>query len=239
MVLNYRKGQRIVAALLVAAACLGCVHQTVGEQVRKGMLVREEAAGPLDEEKRVNGIELLSPLSVHVFEEIRFREPTRKYYEKLKVTRTARPKEYPYFDAWIKVVLATAIVPLVFPDYWVEGSFVGTDCRKEQNKCVVEDRASVLPGEFFVEDGSRPAVERREVGAGGTVSLFLNGYHKDELTLSSKGTATADLRKYPEIADWRRSVKLTFKFRDAYAYTTLQQDELQRLFSLPATTEGK
>ena len=219
-----------IVCLMLLVVVQGCVPQIVGEHIRKGVFVREESTGVASERKN-KMIQLVSPLTVQVYEEVERGETTNKYYQKLLVQKQARAKEYPYFDLWAKVVLTTAIVPLFYPVFWIEGSFAGTDCLKEPDRCEVREEPQVMHGEYFTEKGLRLNVQRRlSVASSDRVSLYINGYYKGELPISSTGSATVDLLEFSELLSPVKAVKLTFKYFDSYAYSTLQKEDVGKIF---------
>lgn len=221
----------IVAVTLVALITQGCVAQVLGEYEQRGSFVREEATGIITAQATKEKLELVSPLSVRVYEEVEREEATKRYYQKIRVRREARLKDYPLFDTWVKALLATAIAPLFFPSYWVEGSYAGTDCKIKQEKCIIREVPTVSAEEYFVEDGTRTLMERRQNDLRSeSVSLFINGYYKSELAISSDGSATADLLLFPDAAATQRPLKLTFKYHNAYAYSTLQKSDVEKIF---------
>jgi hypothetical protein len=217
----------------------GCFSQVLSESVRRGALVKEEGAGVV-ERSRKKMIELVSPLSVRVSEEVERQETTKRYYQKIRVRSEATPKEFPWWDAWTKLLLSTTVIPLFLHDYWVEGSYLGPNCRLRPEVCTVQDVPSVVSGEHIVEDGARSTRERRQnVPQPDGVSLFINGFYKGDLPISGAGVATVDLLAFPELADLHKSLKLTFKYHDAYAYSLLPQAEVERIFeqSAPAVIQ--
>jgi hypothetical protein len=67
-----------------------------------------------------------------------------------------------------------------------------------------------------------------------SVSLFINGFYKGDLQISSADVATVDLHAFPELAALHKPLKLTFKYHDAYAYSLLPQAEVERIFEQSA-----
>lgn len=227
----------VLVLLLIPLLIQGCASQVLSEHVQRGMLIKEEGTGIVVERSRKKRIELVSPLSVQVYEEVEQQETTKRYYQKIRVRSEAIPKEFPWWDVWTKVLLSTTIVPLFRPDYWIAGSYSGPHCSKEPQACTLQDVPSVLWREFLVEDGARATLQRQQnVPQPDTVSLFINGFTKGELQISSAAVATADLHAFPELVALHKPLKLTFKYHDAYVYSLLTQAEVERIFgqSVPA-----
>jgi hypothetical protein len=222
---------RIVSALLLATLVVqGCASQVLSEHIQKGMLVKEEGTGVVAERSRKKKIELISPLSVRVYEEVEQQETTKRYYQKVRVRSKATPKEFPWWDVWTKLLLSTTIVPLFRPDYWIAGSYSGPNCRQEPEACTSRDVPSVLSRKHIVEDGTRTTLQRQQnVPQSDTVSLFINGFTKGELQISDD-VAIVDLHAFPELAAQHKPLKLTFKYHEAYAYSVLPQAEVERIF---------
>ena len=212
-----------IAVCLCAILAQGCVAQILGEQLKRGPLVKEEGTGAYSEPTVRHRIELLSPSSVRAYDEITSTEVTKKFYEKLVVRREARPKSYPYLDFWLKVLASTTIVPVLFPDFWVEGSYLGVDCKEKPAACSVRERTRPSRNDYFIETGSRQKQKRLIAPSTSTVSLYINGRYEGPLALDSQGTATADLAHYAGDVP-PGAVKLTFRYIDAYAYSLLQPD---------------
>jgi hypothetical protein len=198
------------------------------------MLVKEEGTGAVVERSRKKLIELVSPLSVRVSEEVELQEGTKRYYQKVRVRSEATPKEFPWWDVWTKMLLSTTVVPLFMYDYWVAGSYIGPNCRLKPKACTVQDVPSVLSGEHVVEDGERSTIQRRQnLPQPDKVSLFINGFYKGDLQISAD-VATVDLHAFPELAALHKPLKLTFKYHEAYAYSLLPQAEVERIFEQSA-----
>ena len=234
---------RIVPVLLLFTLLVqGCAsHQVLSEHLQRGMLVKEEGTGVVVERSRKKLIELVSPLSVRVYEEVEQQENTKRYYQKVRVRSEATPKEFPWWDVWTKLLLSTTVIPLFMPDYWIEGSYIGPNCGLEPEACTVQEVPSVLSREPFVEDGARLTRERQEhVLQPDRVSLFINGVYKGDLQLSSVDVATVDLHAFPELAALQKPLKLTFKYHDAYAYSVLSQTEVEKILgqSAPPVHDG-
>lgn len=218
-------------AVLMVFLLQGCASQIISEHTQKGMLVKEEGSGKLVERSREKTIELITPFSVRVREQVEREEDTKLYYQKLLVRKKAKPREYPYLDAYLKLLLSSAVIPLFTYDYWVQGSYRGTNCSEEMNECVVRDVHSVISNEYFIEEGTRLSVQQlQNAPLTGTVTLFINGYLKEELPIDPAGIATADLLKFPELARLQRDVKLTFKYFDSYAYSVIKKNEVEKIF---------
>jgi hypothetical protein len=194
------------------------------------MLVKEEGTGVVVERSRKKMIELVSPLSVRVSEEVEQQETTKRYYQKVRVRSEATPKEFPWWDVWTKLLLSTTVIPLFLHDYWIAGSYIGPNCRLEPKACTVQDVPNVLSWEQVVEDGVRSTTRRRQkVPQPDRVSLFINGFYMGDLQISSVDVATVDLHAFPELAALHKPLKLTFKYHDAYAYSLLPQAEAERI----------
>ena len=205
------------------------------------MLVKEEGTGVVVERSRKKMIELVSPLSVRVYEEVEQQESTKRYYQKIRVRSEATPKEFPLWDVWTKLLLSTTVIPLFLENYWIEGSYLGPNCRLKPAACTLQDVPRVLSGEHVVEDGARSTIQRRQnVPQPDKVSLFINGFYKGDLQISSVDVATVDLHAFPELAALHKPLKLTFKYHDAYAYSLLPQAEVERIFKqrAPAMIPG-
>ena len=235
---------RIVPVLLLITLLVqGCAsHQVLCEHVQKGALVKEEGTGAVVERSRKKMIELVSPLTVRVYEEVEQQEATKRYYQKVRIRSEATPTEFPWWDVWTKLLLSTTVVPLLMPEYWIEGSFLGPHCQQEPEACTVREVSSVLSREHFVEEGERSTRERhRDAPQSDRVSLFINGFSKGDLEIGSDALATVDLHVFPELAALHKPVKLTFKYHDAYAYSVLPQAEVEKIFGqgAPATTPGE
>ena len=113
--------------------------------------------------------------------------------------------------------------------------------RQEPGACTLQEVPSVLSREHVVEEGTRPIIQRQKnVPRPDKVSLFVNGFSKGDLEISSDDVATVDLHAFPELAGLHKPLKLTFKYYDAYAYSVLQQAEVERIFgqSAPAVPHG-
>ena len=219
--------RKLPVLLLIFLLVQGCVSQVLNERFQRGMLVKEESTGVVVERSRKKMIELVSPLSVRVYEAIEQREATKRYYQKVRVRSEATPKEFPLWDAWSKLLLSTTVIPLFLRDFWVTGSFLGPNCRLQPEACMVQDVPSVLAREHFVEDGTRVTLlPRQNVPQPDKVSLYINGFYKGELRISGDDVATVDLRAFPELAALHKPLKLTFKYHDAYAYSQLTQAEV-------------
>jgi hypothetical protein len=218
-------------AVLLTIVAQGCAPQVLSEQIQRGMLVREEPTGSVAERARKKMIELISPLTVKVFEEVEREEATKKYYQKMRISLKARPKKYQYFDTWVKVLLIPSVLPLFFPKYWVVGSFAGTNCLKERKLCDTQDVTTVVADAYFIEEGRQSKKERLPGNFRlDKVSLYINGYYKEDLPVTNAGTATVDIFKFPDLAVLQKDVKLTFQYYDDYAYSTLRMAEVDRLF---------
>lgn len=221
---------RMISIVLVLAFLVqGCAAQIIDERVRKGPLVREEGTGTFSVRTRKEGIELVTPLKVRVFEEVEREEDTRRYFQKVRVLTQARPRKYPLFDAWIKLLLSVSVVPLALPSFWVEGSYAGTNCRAEPEACTVQNINRPVRGAYFVERGASTTVERQAVGTGAFVSLYINGRYQGDLPLDRSGTASVDLRKYFDMMHLNGDTIITFKYRSAYAYSRLSRGEILKL----------
>ncbi len=195
------------------------------------MLVKEEGTGVVVERSRKKMIELVSPLSVRVYEEVEQQETTKRYYQKVRVRSEALPKEFPWWDVWTKLLLSTTVIPLFMHDYWIAGSYLGPNCRLEPKACTVQEVPSVLSREQVEEEGARSTIQRRQnVPQSDKISLFINGFYKGDLEISSADVATVELLEFPELAALHKSLKLTFKYYDAYAYSVLSQAEVERIF---------
>ncbi len=222
----------VLALLLITLLMQGCAsHQVLEEHFQKGMLVREEGTGVVAERSRKKIIELVSPLSVRVYEEVERQEATKRYYQKVRVRSEATPKEFPWWDLWTKLLLSTTVVPLFTQDYWIEGSYLGPDCRLDRGACIIREVPSVLSREHVLEEGARLTRERQlKAPRPGKVSLFINGFSKGDLEISSDDVATVDMKVFPELAALHKPLKLTFKYYEAYAYSVLPLAEVERIF---------
>ncbi len=228
--------------LFITLLVQGCAfHQVLGEHFQRGMLVREEGTGVIVERSRKKMIELTSPLSVRVYEVVEQQEATKRYYQKVRVRSEATPKDFPWWDVWTKLLLSTTVVPLFMPDYWIEGSYLGPNCRQEPGACTLREVPRVVSREQVVEEGTRSTIQRQKnVPRPDKVSLFINGFSKGDLEISSDDVATVDLYAFPELAGLHKPLKLTFKYYDAYAYSVLLQAEVEKIFgqSAPAAPHG-
>lgn len=214
----------------------GCASQVISKHVRKGALVKEIGTGNFVEQSRTGAIELLSPVSVRVHEQVERAEDTKQYYQKVIVRKLAKPRDYPYSDTYLKILLSTAIIPLFTYDFWIQGSYRGTKCGNEPDKCVIREDCSVVFLDYFLEEARRILPERQRHDPSATVSLFLNGFYKGELPISPEGTASVDLLQYRELAGTEKDVKLTFKYRSSYAYSLLTNSDIKNLFRQDSTT---
>lgn len=222
-------------AVLLVFLLQACASQIISEHTLKGMLVKEEASGQTVERSRKKTLQLSSPLSVQAGEQVERVEDIRRYYQKLLVSKKARARQYPYLDTYLKFLIGTAVIPLFTYTYWVQGSYAGPDCRKEEQNCVFEEARSVAFRDYVVENGTRSVVEQvPEIPGTGTVTLFINGYYKGELPVDSRGTARVDLLQYPDLLNSKKDVKLTFKYFDSYAYSVIKRIELEKIMQVPA-----
>jgi hypothetical protein len=224
---------RILPLLSLLALFLqGCAFsQVISEHTQRGTLVKEEGTGVVVERSRRKMIELVSPLSVRVYEEVERQETTKRYYQNVRIRSEATPKEFPYWDVWTKLLLSTTVIPLFTPDYWTEASYIGPNCRLLPEACIVQDVPKVLARDPLVEAGARSTIQRQQnVPQPDTVSLFINGFHKGDLRIGSDDVVAVDLHDYPDLADWHKPLKLTFKYHDAYAYSLLPLAEVERIF---------
>ncbi len=179
---------------------------------------------------RKKKIELTSPLSVRVYAEVDQQETTKRYYQNVLVRSKARPKEFPLWDAWTKLLLSTTVIPLFLKDFWIMGSYLGPNCRLEPEACTVQNARSVLSPDYIVEDGVRSTREQRQdLPQSDRVSLFINGLYKGDLQISSANVATVDLHAFPELNALHKPLKLTFKYYDAFAHSLLSPDEVERI----------
>jgi hypothetical protein len=124
------------------------------------------------------------------------------------------------------------------------GSYIGPNCKLKPQACTVQDVASVLSGEHVVEDGARSLLRRQEsLSQSDKVSLFINGFYKGDMKISSAYVATVDLHEFPDLAALHKPLKLTFKYHEAYAYSVLPQAEVERIFEqrapAPVHTESR
>jgi hypothetical protein len=218
--------KRCVSSVLLCAFLVqGCASQIVGEHFAKGSLVREEPSGNIVRESTKRTIELISPCSVRVGQRIELQEETRLYYEKLVIRKTATPLDYPLLDAYLKILLSTAVFPLFTPTYWVQGSYAGPDCAKKASRCTVRDVPAALSGEYYEERAIRPRVQAvHQVDAGQAVSIFVNGYYRGDIALGPEAVATVALHALQELRPLK-DIKITFKYFDAYAYSLIKQSE--------------
>lgn len=211
----------ILCALLVQ----GCASQIVGEHFAKGSLVREEPSGNIVRESTKRTIQLISPCAVRVEQRIEQQEEMRLYYQKLVIRKKATPLAYPLLDAYLKILLSTAVFPLFTPTYWVQGSYTGPDCAKEASMCTAQDVPAVLSGEYYEERAIRPRFQAvHQVEAGQAVSVFVNGYYRGDIALGPEAVATVALPAFRELNP-RKDIKITFKYFDAYAYSLIKQSE--------------
>jgi hypothetical protein len=225
----------LLLLLLITLLMQGCAsHQVLSERVQKGMLVREEGSGIQVERSRKKMIELVSPLSVRVSEEVELQEATKRYYQKVRIRSEAVPKEFPWWDAWTKLLLSTTVIPLFLKEYWIEGSYLGPNCRLQPEDCSVHDVTTILSWDPVVENGERSSLQRQNVPLPDHVSLFINGFPKGDLEIGRDDVAAVDLHAFPELAAVHKPLKLTFQYHDAYAYSLLPQTEVERIFEQSA-----
>lgn len=215
--------------LLTLFLLSGCASQVIGRHVQKGALVKEIGSGHFVERSRAGAIALVSPVRVQVNEHVERTEDTEQYFQKVVVRKLAKPRDYPYSDTYFKILLSTAVLPLFTYDFWVQGSYRGTKCSEEPDKCVIREDRSVVFLDYFTEKATRTTAERQKHDGSATVSLFINGYYKGELAISPDGIASVDLLKFPELGETEKDVKLTFKYRDSYVYSLLKNSEVKHL----------
>ena len=114
------------------------------------------------ERSRTGAIELISPMSVRVHEQVERDEDTKQYYQKVLVRKTAKPRDYPYSDTYLKILLSTAILPLFTRDFWVQGSYRGTNAGTNRTNALSGKTAASFFSTISSKTGTRTSSEQQK-----------------------------------------------------------------------------
>lgn len=219
----------LVAALLLSI-CSGCAT-VLHTEFRKGELVKEEASGKVIELHRDLTMELLTPTSFRLYENVMYAEETLKYFQKIKVERVRALPEDEKTSQMASNLLAVTLtsgLALIDSGIWDSCSEGGAFSSK---KCI-EKTNETIESDFTIEKDTRNATYKQLPIASGIVSARISSTNGHITTaaipINSDGTGSFDLAIIYGKVPKPQELSIEYSYRDITKTATISQSSVEK-----------